>query len=98
LAVTGGPITLDVMRIMGKSWTLIEGTGRIYGQYVIESVSETKKEFFEDGSARLIDFSIALECTDDTDIDEQDDLVAVATGIARREVSPVDQLLSLLPQ
>lgn len=31
----------------GKSWPLIEGSGTIYGMFVIESLSQTKTEFLQ---------------------------------------------------
>jgi uncharacterized protein len=79
--ITGGSITLDLLRVMGdtgRAWLLIEGTGRIYGLYVIESLAETKKEFFNDGAARLIDFTINLKRVDDGRLDLLGDLVAIA--------------------
>lgn len=70
--LTGTQISLDTLRIMadtGKAWTLIEGTGRIYGIYVIESISETRSYFFKDGAARRIEFTLTLQRVDDSDLD-----------------------------
>ena len=44
---------------------LVEGTGRVYGSYVIEGIKETRKELFADGTPRLIDFQLDLLCVDD---------------------------------
>jgi len=49
----------------GGAWPLIEGSGRIYGLWVIESITETKTLFFQDGTPRRIEFSIALKRVDD---------------------------------
>ncbi|MFI8482989.1 phage tail protein [Pseudomonas sp. NPDC078700] len=70
--LAGKTISLDALRIMadtGKAWPLIEGTGRIYGIYVIESMSETKTLFFSDGAARRIEFSLKLARVDEGRID-----------------------------
>lgn len=53
--VTGGRLSLLALELMaeqGKAWPLIEGGGTIYGMYVIESLSQTKTEFFASGEAR----------------------------------------------
>ncbi|WP_130932225.1 phage tail protein [Pseudomonas sp. Sample_24] len=67
-ALSGTPLSLDTLRVMadtGKTWPLIEGTGRILGTWVIESINETRTLFFTDGAARRIEFTIALKRTDD---------------------------------
>ncbi|SFT49263.1 phage tail protein [Pseudomonas marincola] len=70
--LAGKTLSLDALRIMadtGKAWPLIEGTGRIYGIYVIESMSETRTLFFKDGAARRIEFSLKLARVDEGRID-----------------------------
>lgn len=49
----------------GLPQALVEGTGRVYGGYVIESINETRKELFGDGTPRLIEFQLQLLCVDD---------------------------------
>lgn len=47
--ITGGTLSLSAVRLMaeqGKAWPLIDGTGMIYGMFVINSVSETGTLFF----------------------------------------------------
>ncbi|HCW46569.1 MAG TPA: oxidoreductase [Erwiniaceae bacterium] len=66
--ITGGRLSLfalEQMAELGKAWPLIEGSGRIYGLWVIESITETKTLFFQDGTPRRIEFSIALKRVDD---------------------------------
>ncbi|TRX75287.1 phage tail protein [Pseudomonas mangiferae] len=66
--LAGSPISLDVLRYMagtGKAWALVEGTGRIYGTWVIENIDETRSLFFTDGAARRIEFSLSLKRVDD---------------------------------
>lgn len=77
--LAGTPISLDALRYMadtGKAWPLVEGTGRILGIWVIESISETRTLFFPDGAARRIEFSIKLTRIDDGKID----MLGAATG------------------
>ncbi|MCU1717437.1 phage tail protein [Pseudomonas sp. 5P_3.1_Bac2] len=73
LAGTGGqPISLDVLRQMadsGRAWPLVEGTGRVYGLWVIDSLSDDRSLFFPDGAARRIDFSLKLTRIDDGRLD-----------------------------
>ncbi|KMW71166.1 oxidoreductase [Photorhabdus luminescens subsp. luminescens] len=62
--VTGGDISLEALRTLayaGRAWPLIEGTGMIYGMFVIESLNETRTEFFSDGKARKIEFTLSLK-------------------------------------
>lgn len=66
--LTGKQASLDDLRDMadtGKAWPLIEGTGRIYGLWVIENISEGRAYFFKDGAARRIEFVISLQRIDD---------------------------------
>ncbi|WJV54487.1 phage tail protein [Prodigiosinella aquatilis] len=67
--VTGGKLSLLVLEQMaetGKAWALLEGSGTIYGMYVIESMSETRSQFFSDGNARRIEFTLTLKRVDES--------------------------------
>ncbi|HBR4306136.1 phage tail protein [Klebsiella pneumoniae] len=67
--VTGGRLSLLALELMaeqGKAWPLIEGGGTIYGMYVIESLNQTKAEFFASGEARKIEFSLELKRVDES--------------------------------
>lgn len=51
--LAGSALSLDVLRQMadtGSAWPMVEGTGRIYGLWVIERVTETRTLFFADGT------------------------------------------------
>jgi phage protein U len=66
--LTGGQPSLDELRDMGdtgQAYPLIDGTGVIYGQFVIESLNTTKSAFFVDGTPRKIDFTLKLTRVDD---------------------------------
>lgn len=67
--VTGGRLSLlalEQMAELGKAWPLIEGSGTIYGMFVIESLSQTKTEFFASGMPRRIEFTITLKRVDES--------------------------------
>ncbi|MGH8365014.1 MAG: phage tail protein, partial [Pseudomonas sp.] len=68
----------------GKAWPMVEGSGRIYGLWVIESLSETKTIFFRDGTPRRIEFSLSLKRIDDDRIDLLGAGTAVGVNILRR--------------
>lgn len=57
----GGQLTL--MRAeagMGVPLMMVDGLGRVWGRWCIESVEETQSTFFADGAARRIDFRLSL--------------------------------------
>lgn len=84
--LVGSPLSLDVLRKMadtGKAWPLIGGTGRIYGTWVITSISETQQVFFEDGTPRRYEFTISLKRIDDGRIDMLGSLLGSVGGILR---------------
>lgn len=75
--LTGTIESLDKLREMadtGSAWPLVEGTGRVYGLYAIESLSEGKTLFFQDGAARRIEFTVNLVRVDDDRIDRMGSL------------------------
>ena len=62
--ISGGDVsltTLETMAYTGRAWPLIEGTGKIYGMYVIDGLTQNRTEFFQDGKARKIDFTLSLK-------------------------------------
>ncbi|MGG4659335.1 phage tail protein [Pseudomonas vlassakiae] len=84
--LAGSPISLDLLRKMadtGKAWPLISGTGRIYGVWVVTSISETQQIFFEDGTPRRYEFTINLKRIDDGRIDMLGSLTGMAGGALR---------------
>jgi len=63
-----GQASLDQLREMGASgeaWSLVDGSGRAYGAWVITGLDERHREFHPDGTARQIDFGIDLRRVDD---------------------------------
>lgn len=67
--ITGGRLSLLALEQMaewGKAWPLIEGSGTIYGMFVIENLSQTRTEFFAGGEARRIEFSLTLKRVDES--------------------------------
>lgn len=67
--ITGGRLSLLALEIMaeqGKAWPLIEGSGTIYGMFVIESLSQTRTEFLINGNPRRIEFTLTLKRVDES--------------------------------
>ncbi|MEJ4046249.1 phage tail protein [Erwinia sp. SLM-02] len=67
--VTGGALSLMAlgqMAELGKAWPLIEGSGAIYGMFVIEALTQVKTEFHSNGSPRKIDFTLKLRRVDES--------------------------------
>ncbi len=59
----GGLGQLDAMRTeagKGKPLMLVDGTGHIWQQWVINRVEETHKSVFEDGTPRRVQFRLQL--------------------------------------
>lgn len=92
--LTGGKLTMTTLRLMaeeGRAWPLLDGTGMIYGMYVISRVSETGSIFFADGTPRKIDFTLSLTRVDESlaalygDIGKQaESLIGKAGSVATR--------------
>lgn len=77
-AFTGGQTTLDLLRTqagLGIAWPLLEGTGRLYGRFAIESIDEGGGYYFADGAAQQIDFRMTLQR-----VDNISDLVPAVAG------------------
>jgi phage protein U len=63
----GEPASLNMLRAMadqGAAWVLVEGTGIIYGAFVITELQETRTLFYVTGEARRIEFTLTLERVD----------------------------------
>ncbi|WP_415844664.1 phage tail protein [Stutzerimonas zhaodongensis] len=85
-ALAGTQLSLDTLRYMadtGKSWPLVEGTGKVYGTWIIESLSETRTLFFRDGQARRIEFTLLLKRIDDGRVDLLGSAISGAGNILR---------------
>ncbi|MBS9436781.1 phage tail protein [Photorhabdus noenieputensis] len=75
--ITGGRLSLTVLQVMadsGKAWSFIDGSGTVYGMFVIQSIDQTKTEFMSNGSARKIDFTLTLKRVDSSLIEMFGDL------------------------
>lgn len=71
--ITGGKVALDTVRDMGHSgdtWPLINGLGEQLGIYGIGSVEENHSEFWPNGEAKKIEFTIRLIRSDDDRVDQ----------------------------
>ncbi len=66
--ITGGTLSLEGMRAMAETgipWPLIDGSGFVYGLYVIQGIDETGSHLMDDGAAQRIAFTLRLSRTDD---------------------------------
>ncbi len=82
--ITGGAISLLTVKLLadeGRAWPLIGGNGTIYGMYVVENYATTHSEFFSDGSARKINFTLSLKRVDDSLTSMFGDLKKQADGL-----------------
>lgn len=85
--LTGNRLILDVLRQMGdtgKAYTLIEGTGKIYGLVTINDLEEGKTFFFKDGAARKTEFSLNLTIIRDWQPTLLGSLIGMGMGVINR--------------
>lgn len=82
----GIPASLAVLRLMadqGAAWVLVEGTGTIYGAFVITELQETKTLFYVNGEARRIEFTITLQRVDQDAEETAQQMISDAMGDLR---------------
>ncbi len=94
--LAGKRLSLDTLRLMGdsgKAWPLVEGTGRIYGLWIIESLSETNTLFFQDGAPRRIEFSLTLQRVDDSRIELLGNILETVGGLIGNPLGNIGGLL-----
>ncbi|EAC2055395.1 TPA: phage tail protein [Escherichia coli] len=66
--ITGGEVSLSLLNTQaytGCPWPLIDGTGQIYGMYVITGIQTTRSELDRYGKARKIEFSVSFQRCDE---------------------------------
>lgn len=97
--ITGGKLSLMALNLMadeGKAWPLLEGSGTIYGMFVVNSVSETHTEHFSNGAARRIEFTLTLTRVDESLAAMFGDMKAQADGLLNQAGGLTGQLGGLL--
>ena len=97
--ITGGKLSLMALNLMadeGKAWPLLEGSGSIYGMFVVNSVSETHTEFFSNGAPRKIEFTLTLTRVDESLAAMFGDMKAQADGVLNQAGGLTGQLGGLL--
>lgn len=52
--------TLVKMADEGEAWAFVDGAGKVWGNYVITGMREARVHLMDDGTPRMIDFSIDL--------------------------------------
>ena len=66
--LTGKLASLEELRAMGdtgNAYALVDGAGKVYGAFVIESMNETQTLHYADGTPRRVEVSISLTRVDD---------------------------------
>lgn len=66
--ITDGRVSIDELRTMadaGEALPLVDGTGTVFGTFVIEAIDERHVSLMADGRAQRIDFGIDLLRVDD---------------------------------
>ncbi|PHM40419.1 tail assembly protein [Xenorhabdus szentirmaii] len=82
----------------GKAWSLIDGSGSIYGMFVIESIDETKTEFMSGGAARKISFTLTLRRVDNNLFEMLGDLQDQLSDIKDKLPQSMEDLTALKDQ
>ncbi|ATI54491.1 phage tail protein [Sphingomonas melonis] len=63
-----GAASLDQLRTManaGDAWPVVDGAGRVFGAYVIQTIDEGYRHLLPDGTPLKIDFTVNLLRVDD---------------------------------
>ncbi len=66
--ITDGRVSIEDLRTMaasGEAWPLLDGTGTVFGDFVIEAIDERHAHLMLDGRAQRIGFAIDLLRVDD---------------------------------
>ncbi|HEY0624659.1 phage tail protein [Sphingomonas sp.] len=61
--LSDGRASIDELREMagsGEYWPLVDGAGRVFGDFAITALDERHKHLFDDGTPRRIDFALDL--------------------------------------
>lgn len=64
----GSADALDQLRDMagtGEPFPLVDGTGHVFGAFVITGLDETKRALMDNGQSRISDFTLTLKRMDD---------------------------------
>ncbi|MNG30407.1 Phage P2 GpU [compost metagenome] len=72
-----------MMADTGKAWPLVEGTGKIFGLWAIESLGDNRSLPFRDGAAQKIDFTLKLKRIDDGRVDLLGSITGAVGGVLR---------------
>lgn len=73
--LTAGEPSLNTLRDLAEDGTplpLVDGRGYVYGAFVIQSIAETQGQFFRDGAARALDFTMRLLRVDEASLQQHD--------------------------
>lgn len=74
LELMDGRASLDALREMadqGEAWPLVDGTGRVFGSFVILGIDERQSLFRPNGTPQRLEFGLELRRVDDLDAGAQ---------------------------
>ena len=77
---TASLLVLEMMANQGAAWVLVEGTGTIYGAFIITEMQETKTFFYDNGEPRKIEFTLTLERVDEDAEETAEQRIAESMG------------------
>ncbi len=92
--ITGGQRYLHVFESMadsGRAWPLIEGSGTIYGMFVVQKISHSNSQLNPDGRARTISFDLTLKRVDESYVAMLGDLQEQANGLYEKASKTLQQ-------
>ncbi|WP_459177390.1 phage tail protein [Ewingella americana] len=92
--LTGGLRYLQILQNMadsGRAWPLIEGSGTIYGMFVVQNIHHNNAQLNADGRARSVNFTLTLKRVDESYSAMFADLQDQAYGLYEKASSAVKQ-------
>ncbi len=69
--LTGTLASLDLLEMMqqaGQAYPLIDGLGRVYGAFVIESLTQNQTYFTREGVPQRLEFTLMLKRVEDNEV------------------------------
>lgn len=95
--ITGGQRYLQIFESLadsGRAWPLIEGSGTIYGMFVVQKISHTNSQLNTDGRARNISFELTLKRVDESYTAMFGDLQEQANNLYEKASTSIKQIYS----
>ncbi|WLE59289.1 phage tail protein [Burkholderia plantarii] len=85
---------LATMGDTGDAYVLVDGSGAVYGAFVIESLNETATYHSKDGRPRKIEFNLTVKRVDDTELSKAATAAAAAKDAGKATVKKASTALA----